>query len=129
LKRPDPTEALSIAGHSPSPPPAKATVGYTAALSPAEKWARQLGLEHPLALILNTLRSDEYLGTALNYLSQDVPRALLQRWAPEVDFVDDLLALGDAYATSEEIQKDYRPLRMDTPIRQQMKDGAVSKHP
>lgn len=129
MKRPDPAETQTHPAASPSPATAGVTIGYTEVPSAAEIWARQLGLEQPLGLIQYALRSDEYLGTALNYLGQEGPRERLQRWAPEVDFVDDLLALGDAYATSPLIQKHYRPLRMDTPIIQQMKDGAMSKHP
>lgn len=129
MKRPDPTEAQTYAVDSPDLAAANVTVGHTVDPARAQDWARQLGLEQPLALILNALRSAEYLGTALNYLTQEVTRDQLQRWALEVDFVDDLLALGDAYATSEGIRKAYPPLPMDTPILRQMKDGAVARHP
>ena len=50
-------------------------------------------------------------------------------WAPEVDFFEDLVALADAYATSESMQTRYRHLRIDTPTRQQMDVGGMAKHP
>ena len=65
-----------------------------------ELWARRLGLQYPLALLLRALRTDRYLGTALHYLHREIPRSLMLCWAPEVDFFEDLVALADAYATS-----------------------------
>jgi integrase len=94
-----------------------------------ELWARRLGLDYPLALLLRALRTDRYLGTALHYLHREIPRSLMLCWAPEVDFFEDLVALADAYATSESMQKRYRHLRIDTPTRQQMDVGGMAKHP
>ncbi len=82
-----------------------------------------------MALVLRALRTDEYLGTALHYLHREIPRSLMLRWAPEVDFFEGLVALADAYTTSESMQNRYRFLRIDTPIRQQMKVGGMAKHP
>jgi hypothetical protein len=129
MKRPDPNEDRRAAVHSPCDLTTFATVGRAPEQQPALLWARQLGLIQPLDLVLRALRSDRYLGTALNYLHQEIPRALIQRWAPEVDFFQDLLVLADAFATSPAMQNHYRYLRLDTPILPQMDEGGMAKHP
>lgn len=129
MKTSDPSEQLVSPSHSPFIPGGSATVGHPSTPLDVKRWATRLGLDYPLALVLRALRSEQYLGTALNYLHREIPRMLMQRWANEVDFLDELVTLADAYATSPLIHKRYRYLRIDTPTMAQMGVGGMAKHP
>lgn len=108
------------------------TIGLDSSLENLLAWARQLGVDKPLLLVLDTSRcfaAPMYTGTALAFLRQKTPADCLRRWEVELPFLPGIRALAQACAVSSYIYEHYHAMPAAHSVAQQLRDGQLGKLP
>lgn len=95
-------------------------------------WARDIGVELPLVLLLDASRCDAYprlTGTALAFLRQRTTLDCLLDWEVELPLLPGLRDLADACAVSPYIAKAYPPMPAEHSVARQLQGGDLGQLP
>lgn len=108
------------------------TVGLDPSLKNLLAWARNLGVDEPLMLLLDASRSfaePQFTGTVLTFLRQKTPADCLRQWELELSFLPGIRALAQACAVSPYIYEHHRAMPAAHSVAQQLRDGQLAKLP
>ena len=108
----------------------QATIGLPRPLEPILQWAQRLGLAKILVAVLDASKTDrhlDYLGTIVEYLSDQETAKLIQTWSDELPCAADLSELCDACVISPFISRTYPPMPALKQVARQLTGGLLTK--